>query len=141
MAVQERANSFAQAIANRVKELSAVELFEGKLDGAVNKLVIDHVVPVVWQADVEYDIHITCRVNHRNPNTGQYVQQIMRSTNSFTASQVLMGASEWPSIIEVITYPMVSALKRRLKKLDDPLLILLQGNDSCPHNMRRIHIK
>jgi len=139
MGVQQRTDSFIRMVVARARELAAVELFDSKPTSVNGKMAVDHVMPVIWQGEVDYELRLVCRVNHQVD--GKALFQLMFAGKSFTASQVLAGAREWPGIIEPIVYPMIKNIRNRFRKMNEAAFIRIDGQKGCPPNMRRVLIE
>lgn len=142
MSVQQRGNDFVLQLANILKPILMVELFNGQPELMSHKLAVDHVVPLTWQANFVYEVRLTVRINYE-VEPDKWAINVFFAKSGYTAAQVLAGANEWSAICQSIAQPMVSSLVRKVNKLSKPVFTRLDTRGplhGCPKNMRRLWI-
>ena len=127
-----------RVVSGRIKDHALVELFNGEDVTMQGKLALDHIVPIIWGTETNFKMHLVCRINHKE--NGSYVYQLFYAVNHFSEDQVLAGGRDWVGFAEVLSYPMIKALKNLLSTLNDPNFLNLDHNQGCPPEMRRIDI-
>jgi hypothetical protein len=139
MGVQSLTNNFVETIRARVKEIATVEFFNGVPLLTNDKLAIDYILPLVWQADEKYDIHLVARVAYLHEGITQHT--VVKAKLFFCAQQVT-DRINWPTHTEAIAYPLVASLKNAMSTLECARLRLLQKGEmnGSSHNMKRIWV-
>ena len=141
MAAMRDAKVFLEALATRIGELAMVELFDNSLQKMENRLVLDFILPAVWNPNHKYDLALMARVGHEAG--GGMVTSWPRVLSGYTAAQVKKGPAHWEVDLDVVGYPMVSSLKNVIAKYTNPVFYYLRDGDlarSDPY-MDRIWIK
>lgn len=135
-----RTSNFIKTLAARVKMVAAFELFAGDINEPANKMALDFQMPIMYEVGKEYELHLVCRIRFTDKKDIS-VQSPIRVKGSFLVDQVLLGASTWVSESDIVGYPLVSALKRQIKSMNQPTIIQLRKTDSVRKDMQRVMIE
>lgn len=138
--------SYMQQLAERIREISVVELFNGvdNRDFIQEKLALDYQIPLSWEMlphDYQMEIHLVSRVSAKQSDN-VYRPTLVKAKSSFTKSDIfpMGGPSGWPVTVEILAYKLVRGIRTTLDQLDTTVFINLGHRKGLQDGLFRIEI-